>query len=73
MYVCIEQLVLGYIEFFERLTEMMECIGTHLSYLSEYSRPMFQESKKLQKVSTLQLPILPPTHLAIYLSPLTCN
>ena len=44
------QLVLGYIKFFERLTEMMECIGIHLSYLSEYSKPTFQESQKLQKV-----------------------
>ena len=44
------QLVLGYIEFFERLTGMMESIGTHLSYLSEYSKPIFQESEKLQEV-----------------------
>ena len=41
---------MGYIEFFDRLTGMMESIGTHLSYLSEYSNPAFQESEKLQKV-----------------------
>lgn len=29
---------------------MMERIGTHLSYLTEYSKAMFQDSEKLQKV-----------------------
>ena len=48
--ITIEQLVLGYIEFFERLTGMMERIGTHLSYLAEYSRANFQDSEKLQEV-----------------------
>ena len=37
-------------DFFERLTGMMERIGAHLSYLSEYSKPAFQESQNLQKV-----------------------
>ena len=50
IYITIEQLGLGYIEFFERTTEMMERIGTHLSYLSEYSQPAFQESEFLQTV-----------------------
>ena len=45
-----EQLALGYFEFFERLTGMMERIGIHLSYLSMYSKPIFQESEVLQKV-----------------------
>ena len=33
----VEQLALGYIEFFESLTDMMERIGDHLSYLSKYA------------------------------------
>ena len=37
-------------DFFERLTGMMERIGAHLTYLSEYSKPAFQESQKLQEV-----------------------
>ena len=41
---------MGYIECFERLALMMENIGNHLSYLSEYSKPPFQESEKLQEV-----------------------
>ena len=41
---------MGYIEFFDRLAGMMESIGTHLSYLSEYSKPTFQESERLQEV-----------------------
>ena len=32
---------------------MMESIGNHLSYLSEYSKPTFQESEKLQEVRWL--------------------
>lgn len=28
----------------------MECIGTHLSYLTEYSKAPFQDSEKLQQV-----------------------
>lgn len=46
----IVQLVLGFIEFFERLTEMMERLGAHLSYLTEYSKDAFQTSVKLQNV-----------------------
>ena len=41
---------MGYIEFFERLTGMMERIAAHLSYLTEYSKAIFQDSEKLQKV-----------------------
>ena len=41
---------MDYIELFERLTAIMESIGTHLSYLIEYNKPPFQDSEKLQKV-----------------------
>ena len=50
MYFTVVQLVLGYIEFFQRLTEMMERLGAHLSYLTEYSKGAFQTSAKLQNV-----------------------
>lgn len=50
VYLAIGQLVLGYIEFFGRLTEMMERLGAHLSYLTEYSKGAFQNSVKLQNV-----------------------
>ena len=45
-----QQLALGYIEFFESLTEMMERIGGHLSYLSQYSNTVFQTSQSIQDV-----------------------
>lgn len=32
---------------------MMERIAIHLSYLSEYGKPIFQESRKVQEVSTV--------------------
>lgn len=41
---------MDYFEFFERLTTMMERIGAHLSYLTEYSRAPFQDSEQLQQV-----------------------
>ena len=49
---CIGQLALGYIEFFESLTDMMERIGDHLTYLSEYATGSiaFQNSEKMQRV-----------------------
>lgn len=49
---CILHLVLGYIEFFESLTSMMERIGEHLNYLSKYGELVFQTSADVQKVRT---------------------
>ena len=49
------QLALGYIEFFESLTEMMERIGGHLSYLSQYSNTTFQNSQSIQDVSAAHM------------------
>lgn len=37
-------------EFFESLTDMMERIGDHLSYLSDYATDAFQKSEKVQHV-----------------------
>ena len=48
-----EQLGLGYIEFFESLTEMMDRIGGHLSYLSKYASAAFQDSDEIQEVRTV--------------------
>lgn len=48
----IGQLALGYIEFFESLTDMMERIGDHLTYLSKYSIT-FQNSEEVQKVRVM--------------------
>ena len=48
----LQQLVLGYIEFFESLTDMMERIGSHLSYLSECSSAALQNVEKIQDVRT---------------------
>ena len=44
------QLALGYIEFFENLTDMMDRIGSHLFYLSRCSSPEFLNSQEIQKV-----------------------
>lgn len=40
-------------EFFESLTDMMERIGEHLSYLSEYATDAFQKSAKIQQVRAM--------------------
>ena len=45
---------MGYIEFFERITDMMERIGAHLAYLTRYCETSFQLSDQLQKVFKLQ-------------------
>lgn len=37
-------------DFLESLTDMMERIGGHLSYLSECSSAAFQDSEKIQEV-----------------------
>ena len=48
----LEQLGLRYVEFFESLTNMMDRIGGHLSYVSEYASAAFQNSDKIQEVRT---------------------
>lgn len=48
----LEQLGIGYIGFFEKLTKMMDRIGCHLSYISEYASATFQDSDKIQEVRT---------------------
>ena len=40
---------MGYIEFFESLTDMMERIGDHLTYLAKYAASS-QSSEEVQKV-----------------------
>ena len=44
---------MGYIGFFESLIEMMERIGGHLSYLSQYSNTTFQNSESIQEVGAV--------------------
>ena len=46
----LEQLGLEYIEFFESLTDMIDRFGGHLSYLSKYDSPAFQDSDEVQDV-----------------------
>ncbi|KAF8424851.1 ankyrin repeat-containing domain protein [Tirmania nivea] len=46
---CVLKLVLGYFEFFESLTGMMERIGEHLEYLSKYGSAAFQKCPDVQK------------------------
>lgn len=48
----LQQLGLGYIEFFESLTSMIDRFVGHLSYLSDYAGTAFQNSEKIQEVST---------------------
>ena len=50
MYNTIGQLCSANIEFFERLTYMVERIGEHLSYISEYNQAPFQDSEVVQNV-----------------------
>lgn len=66
VYWTIGQLVLGYIEFFGRLTEMMERLGAHLSYLTEYSKGAFQTSVKLQNVRLICMGPGLPHHTSQY-------
>ena len=45
------QLTLGYIEFFESLTDMMKRLGSHLTYLAKYATSVaFQNSEEVQQV-----------------------
>ncbi|KAF8251709.1 hypothetical protein K440DRAFT_636958 [Wilcoxina mikolae CBS 423.85] len=52
---CVLSLVLGYIEFFEKLTTMMEQIAGHLDYLSQYGTLVFQNSPEVQNVRSPRL------------------
>lgn len=51
IYTCFVQLALGYLQFFDDLTGMIERIGEHLQYLTEYSLAVFQSSPIVQNVS----------------------
>ena len=55
------QLGLGYIEFFESLVHMMERIGGHLSYLSEYATGTIvsQNLHRVQQVSLVAFLFFP--------------